>query len=298
MTDSQLVLSPIDLNSETVCLETIEINSILERYKREYHFDVSSYFVGLNEIQVRRCESTHYRFYYPFQIQAGQDLYTALQNFDFYYLKNRWEFNEVAQRLKKGQTLVEFGCGNGDALEIFKNKGLDVLGIETNLEAVKICHNKNIAAQSIDFIEWSSKHNELYDVVCAFHLLEHMCDVNLFFQSAKKLLKPGGKLMISVPNNDSFGHIHNSLNLPPHHMGLWNKDSLERTGRYFGLKPTHIQFAPLEASQRQELYPWLRQRMGQWFFGFRSLSRFPKFFAPFVPKRLTGYTILIEFTKP
>ena len=45
--------------------------------------------------------------------------------------------------------------------------------------------------------------------------------------------------MIGVPNNEPYFQGYDkycTLNLPPHHMGLWNRKVFERTAPLFGLK--------------------------------------------------------------
>ena len=60
----------------------------------------------------------------------------------------------------------------------------------------------------------------------------------LSLNSSIDCLKVGGKLFISVPNNNSFlGLDHlNVLNQPPHHMGLWDRKSLYHLQRFFPLR--------------------------------------------------------------
>jgi len=58
-------------------------------------------------------------------------------------------------------------------------------------------------------------------------------------------LKPGGKLIISVPNNETFIDIVD-LNTPPHHVGFWNTKSFKALQYHFPIKLEEILYEPLQ----------------------------------------------------
>lgn len=50
--------------------------------------------------------------------------------------------------------------------------------------------------------------------------MEHISDVASFIKACILLTKPGGYIILSVPNNDAFvGAQELPLNMPPHHVG-------------------------------------------------------------------------------
>ncbi len=61
-------------------------------------------------------------------------------------------------------------------------------------------------------------------------------------------MKPNGKLIICVPNNDSFIKYDNGgiLNLPPHHMGLWGNVSLKNLTNIFDIENCELIYEPLQ----------------------------------------------------
>jgi SAM-dependent methyltransferase len=82
-------------------------------------------------------------------------------------------------------------------------------------------------------------------VVCSFQVLEHIYDVKSFLEASLHVLKPKGKLIIGVPNNEPYflGYDkYATLNLPPHHMGLWNKSVFEKVAPLFNLKIIDVQY--------------------------------------------------------
>ena len=59
---------------------------------------------------------------------------------------------------------------------------------------------------------------------------------------ALTVLKKGGKMIIAVPNNNPYlfeWDDYHTLNLPPHHAGLWNKTVFKNIENTFSIKNIH-----------------------------------------------------------
>ncbi|MCF8272924.1 MAG: class I SAM-dependent methyltransferase [Flavobacteriaceae bacterium] len=101
------------------------------------------------------------------------------------------------------KTLLDFGCGTGDFLQVAKDNGWDVLGIEPNNEARKIANYKTnnsvYNSESLKILKESS-----FDVITLWHVLEHIPNLKEHFSMFQKLLKPNGTLIIAVPNFKSY----------------------------------------------------------------------------------------------
>ena len=67
-----------------------------------------------------------------------------------------------------------------------------------------------------------------YDVVCHFQVLEHVSAPRAFLVDCVRALRPGGRLIITVPSEDSFLSIAEDawLNMPPHHVTRWTDSAL------------------------------------------------------------------------
>lgn len=104
---------------------------------------------------------------------------------------------------KEGKSLLDFGCGTGDFLQVAKDNGWDVLGIEPNDEARKIANKKteNSVFNSENLLKLE---NSSFDVITLWHVLEHLPNLNEHISIFKKLLKPNGTLIIAVPNFKSY----------------------------------------------------------------------------------------------
>lgn len=130
---------------------------------------------------------------------------------------------------KPGGRLLEVGFGNGQTLRRMQSLGWDVQGVEFDPVAVD-----NARALGLDVYlgDLASQHlpESSFDAVTSSHVLEHLPDPEGFLNECRRLLKPGGSLVIYTPNSDSLGHrvfCRNWRGLePPRHLHLFSADNL------------------------------------------------------------------------
>jgi SAM-dependent methyltransferase len=71
------------------------------------------------------------------------------------------------------------------------------------------------------------------DVICLFQVLEHMDRLDVLLEKLNWLLKPGGSIFIAVPNQNmiEFNELNGALlDMPPNHIGRWNKECFKTIG--------------------------------------------------------------------
>lgn len=241
------IVSPLTFTDNVEMEKTISVQHIIEKYQEHFSTDVSRFFPGLQSISLYKCKDTGYRFFTPFNTAGDGKFYEHFQNFDWYYMDWKWEHTSAINYINAGDKVLEVGCGTGNFLKRVQEKGAECLGLELNEKAVESGLKNNIRIIRETIEQHAEKYQGIYDVVCSFQVLEHISDVNSFISGQLKVLKPGGLLMISVPNNASFlGMSENYLNLPPHHMGLWTPDSLSGLTKIFSLKLVELPLEPLQ----------------------------------------------------
>lgn len=105
-----------------------------------------------------------------------------------------------------GKNLLDVGCGTGDFLLVCKNNGWKVTGVEPNAKAKITAENKlKGTADSEIYSEINQLNSEAqFDVITLWHVLEHVPNLEVYISSLKKLLKPGGVLIVAVPNFKSY----------------------------------------------------------------------------------------------
>lgn len=234
------IISPVTLSSDAFIDLELSSSKIIIDYKSKYHVDVTRFFKNSpSSICIYKCEKTGYRFYYPFDLAGDGKFYDQVMKNSPYYPEWKHEndiaYNEIS-RVKGHVKVLDVGCGKGVFLEHLRKKGINSTGLEFNDTAIKICKQKELEVHKKSIEEYSTYNKEKYDVVCTFQVLEHVPEVYEFISSCLECLKPGGRLIISVPNNTPYYagyNIYATGNIPPHHMGLWNLDSLKKLERFY-----------------------------------------------------------------
>jgi 2-polyprenyl-3-methyl-5-hydroxy-6-metoxy-1,4-benzoquinol methylase len=93
--------------------------------------------------------------------------------------------------------ILDFGCGTGGFLKFAKNIAKNVYGIEPE-RRLRTHFEKNNIKTYIDMNDF----NETVDYIFMFHVLEHIKDPIAILNILKSKLKPGGKIIVEVPNAD------------------------------------------------------------------------------------------------
>lgn len=137
---------------------------------------------------------------------------------------------KIIQKLSNTGNILDYGCGTGDFLKTCRNYGWKVSGIETNEKARNFAAGQNkIDAFPENYIKQFNE--ESFDLITLWHVLEHIPDLNDRLDDFYKLLKPGGILLLAVPNSDSWDASHYK-NLwaawdLPRHLYHFNYNSLK-----------------------------------------------------------------------
>lgn len=130
----------------------------------------------------------------------------------------------------KSLSLLDIGCGNGFFLEEAREMGVsDVYGIEPGKPSVMTAQKWLQKRIKIGFFNNRSYKKNTFDIVCCFHTLDHIVDVNTFLQNVYTVLKPGGKALFIVHNTDGLSvklFRKKSPIFDIEHIYLFNKKTL------------------------------------------------------------------------
>jgi SAM-dependent methyltransferase len=225
---------PLCLSHDFNIICKVETKLIIREYHSRFHFDIGTDFQNVEMVYLLICKSCDLSYFLPL-CSASERLYEHLQQFEYYYLDNKYEFIFANQFIANTHDVLEIGCGKGAFSSIIRANSF--VGLEYSKKACEFGNHNNITIKNEDISSHSYKHIEEYDIVCAFQVLEHVPDVHLFIKSCLMCLKPGGILIYSVPSADSFvGTIKDDiLNMPPHHLTLWSDKCLTNIAGIFDL---------------------------------------------------------------
>jgi 2-polyprenyl-3-methyl-5-hydroxy-6-metoxy-1,4-benzoquinol methylase len=244
------IYSPLSKNKNVKFLYSLETEDIISKYVQGFNIDVKRYFELVKKIDIYECCESGYRFYYPLNLYGDGAFYSELEKFEWYYNPWKWEHAEALKFIDGEQKLLEIGCAQGSFLQkASEEKKIECVGLEFNPSAVEVAKANGMDVREESIEQHCADNEEKYDVICAFEVLEHIAEVSGFIESSLKCLKLKGKLIIAVPNNDSFIRLakhENLLNMPPHHMGLWDYRSLKSLEKYFSVKLIKVKYEPLQ----------------------------------------------------
>lgn len=226
---------PLCKSIELDLRERISTDKLARLYNRIFRIDIKRELNEISLIKLFFCKSCGLYFFLP-PINTSEEFYQNLQKFNWYYLDEKNEYSIAAKYIKKNDRILEIGCGKGS----FANKvsSINYIGLEFSQEAVTLANGIGLKVIQESIEEFSKKSKGLFDVVCAFQVLEHINDSWSFIRSSVECLKSGGLFIISVPSFDSFlsCSTNNILNLPPHHSSWWSDTCLKNVPRYFNLE--------------------------------------------------------------
>ena len=142
-------------------------------------------------------------------------------------------------RPKPNASLLDVGCGSGKRMQLLRDLGWSVEGVDNDLQAIGQAQNKglNVRLGNLEEQEYSDNR---FDAITMSHVIEHVHQPLSLLQECHRILKPGGKLVVVTPNAESWGHrlfkdawVHLD---PPRHLHLYSSKTLRKlVGKvYFG----------------------------------------------------------------
>ncbi len=111
---------------------------------------------------------------------------------------------KLITRLTKKRELLDFGCATGHFIRFCEQRGWSVTGLEPNEQA------RATALSGLN----GSVHEELkeisqtFDIITAWHVIEHVSNLNETIKQLAKLLNDKGTLVIALPNCNSLDAKH------------------------------------------------------------------------------------------
>jgi SAM-dependent methyltransferase len=117
--------------------------------------------------------------------------------------------------------ILDVGCGPATVLSLLKSRGFEVCGLDASSEAAGIARRDHKIDVEVGTLDGSIFRDGEFDTVILLHTLEHVPDPHHVLAEACRVLAPGGRLVLQVPNVDSiqcrlFGVRWYGLDVPRH----------------------------------------------------------------------------------
>ncbi|HEU4948034.1 MAG TPA: class I SAM-dependent methyltransferase [Kribbella sp.] len=133
----------------------------------------------------------------------------------------REDVRRIAEFVPEGRVL-EVGCGYGYFLQAALDAGYDAYGIDLSPAAVKWAAERHPGRVFCGLLEEVPEiQDQQYDVIFGSHLIEHLTEPAAFLETASRLLRPGGLVVLVTPNIKSLlarvsGRRWVSFKIPEH----------------------------------------------------------------------------------
>lgn len=163
-----------------------------------------------------------------------------------------WRRVEVVARLlgeicPPGGRVLDFGCGTGVLFEAALAKGGMVTGVDLVLDAARLWKERRkldrvtlVAADATDTIADHS-----IDVVVAAEVLEHIDVPGPTLALFRRVLKPEGALLVSLPTENRAYRFGRRLAGFDGHFHVHNASSLDPTIRSAGFRREQVSWIPM-----------------------------------------------------
>ncbi len=146
-----------------------------------------------------------------------------------------------------GQRLLDVGCGRGLRLLTFQKRGFEVQGMDFQPEVVEYLQTHlgiPAVCTSLDGLRQCFAPAS-FDLITAFHVLEHVPDVAATLRTCFQLLKPGGYFVGAVPLMDSsqarlFQARWMNVTEAPRHLSLPSQEGMKRVCSRAGFEQVTI----------------------------------------------------------
>ena len=169
-------------------------------------------------------------------VTSREEMYTTAFEIDKKTFKER--ISKTAEILKidiHGKKILDIGCNIGSFLDAARELGAIPIGVEPNPFAAKSCKERGFEVIT-DFFNKSvlKGREESFDLVHLGDITEHVTEPLKLIKEVSEFLKPGGSMLIIVPNIDSI--IAKMFQIKPNeHILYFNEKSLNNLVKYAGL---------------------------------------------------------------
>lgn len=200
--------------------------------------------------------------------KGNQRFHPALESFISYL---RWRRVRRIEALGRKGRVLDVGCGRGRVLDFMRERGWEVLGLEVSENAaVHAREQLKLPLVIGDFLAIDFP-KERFDAVIFWHSFEHVTNPAATLRKCKDILRPGGLLVLALPNYESLQFRwagRNCFHLDiPRHVAHFPLSTLVKSLTEMGFQVKHVNHFCFE----QNWYAWVQSILNMAGFRFNLL---------------------------
>ena len=175
----------------------------------------------------------------------------------------------LARMVEPGQRVLELGTGPGTVTRILHAKGCKVTGVEMDPETLATCAPfcERTLQANLEDPQWAAPlAGESFDAIICADVLEHLRDPRPLLNQLHGFLKPGGSVLMSLPNashltvvasllGGRFPYQKNGL-LDHTHLKFYGREDLDALLRECGLLWQHWHTVQVDPAQAELKAYW------------------------------------------
>lgn len=108
-------------------------------------------------------------------------------------------------RLQPGGSFLDIGCSIGRLLDRARARGYEVEGLELGGRAAEYARTHYALPVRQERLEHAGFRNASFDVVTVIEVLEHLPEPRQMLREIRRIVRPGGVIVVGVPNVSSLG---------------------------------------------------------------------------------------------
>lgn len=141
----------------------------------------------------------------------------------------------LACELSANKNVLDIACGEGYGSYLLAQNASSVTGVDIDAATIKKAQDK-YRATHLRFLSGDARTTTLpdrsFDLIVSFETLEHLAEQDQLMSEFKRLLKPGGQLILSTPDRETYTEKSGYQN--PFHKKELNRQEFETLlKRYF-----------------------------------------------------------------
>jgi 2-polyprenyl-3-methyl-5-hydroxy-6-metoxy-1,4-benzoquinol methylase len=182
------------------------------------------------------CNNCKGEFCIPFKTPSIEFYTNASDNESVrrHTVKSKWHITHPSRQSKLlsnglGKSILDIGCGNGDFAEFVAEKNFKVTGIDIDEASIQNAKSRNLPNSEFikSTLEDFCRNGLKFDIVSMFEVFEHVDNPKETIELIKKVLKPKGIFIGSLPSEERYfaKKLNLEFALPPYHLSYWTKET-------------------------------------------------------------------------